>query len=206
MNSTSTDSLTLTDDRVAFTTERAGDGKQASVTARRGRLDWFEWATLAVLIAFSLWMIGLYLSQEVHGRICTHTDGPFLTDQMQYLAWVQAASKQLLISDMFRIHGSAPDYFQPLIGISGALTTLGRPAWLAWLLWKPGGVLAVFFATRAITRATIPDRAGRWAALALGLFAGFFPSIGDLWIPFWSWGYPFALVAVACPGSRPARL
>lgn len=189
---------TLTDDRTAVASERAGDGERASVRTRRWRLDWVEWAMLAVFIALSMWMIGLYLWQViVHGRVWTHTDGPYLTDQMQYLAWVQAASKQLLISDLFRIHGSAPDYLQPLIAISGVLTALGTPAWLAWLLWKPVGVLAAFFAVRSLTRATIADHAGRWVALALGLFGGFFPSIGDLWIPFWSWGYPFALIAVA---------
>jgi hypothetical protein len=43
----------------------------------------------------------------------------------------------------------------------------------------------------------VEARAARLAALALALFFGSFWILGDAWLPFWSWGYPFGLMAIA---------
>ena len=109
---------------------------------------------LGCLLAISVWILSVDLWQVVvNGRVWTGTDGLFLTDQMQYLAWIQSASHQLLVSDLFVVHGSPADYFQPLVVISAVLARAGIAAWLVLLLWKPVSVLAIFFAARAFTRA-----------------------------------------------------
>jgi hypothetical protein len=176
----------------------AGRQREVAMTPRRARLDGFELAVLAVLAAVSLWILALDLWQVVvHHRIWTGTDGEFLADQMQYLAWVRDSSHHFLVSDLFVLRGTPHDYFQPIVVISGALTALGVPPWLSLLVWKPVAVLAVFVAVRAFARRSLTRRFDQRAALVLALFFGSWGTLGDEWIPFWSWGYPFALLGIA---------
>ncbi len=168
------------------------------MVAWRPRIEPFELAVLAVLAVLSCWVLGLDLWQVVvHGRAWTGTDGLFLTDQMQYLAWISDSSRHVLASNLFVLHSTPADYFQPLVVVSGAITALGVAPWLALLLWKPVAVLSAFWAVRAYARRCLPGRWTRRAALVLGLFFGSWGVLGDLWLPFWSWGYPFGLIAIA---------
>jgi len=153
---------------------------------------------LAAFVAVSAWTLGIDLWRVVvDGKLWTGTDGLFLTDQMQYIAWIQSASQHVLISDMFVVHSNPADYLQPLVAISGALTALGVAAWLSMLLWQPIAVVAMFFAVRAFARSNLSGSGAQHAALVIGLFGGSFPAIGDMWPGFWAWGYPFALLAIA---------
>lgn len=179
----------------------------AGVRLRPIRLDRAEWALLGLFALISLWVIGLDLWQVVvNGRVWTGTDGSYSVDQLQYLAWVRSASRHLLVANMFVIHGTPADYFQPAVVISGALVAIGMSPQLALLLWKPVGVLSLFLAVRAFARRALPEEGrGAWlAVIALTVFYGSFTSIygsfgvvGDLFPGFMSWGYPFALMAVA---------
>ena len=178
-------------------------GRSARTARRPFGLDGFDLGVLGVFVAVSIWILSVDLWQVVvHGRVWTGTDGLFLTDQMQYLAWIQSASHQLLVSDLFVVHGSPADYFQPLVVISALLARAGIAAWLVLLLWKPVSVLAIFFAARAFTRAALTGRDQRRIALVIALFGGGLPAIGDLWPGFWAWGYPFPLIGIAAlPGA-----
>lgn len=172
--------------------------REVAAVPRRPRLDRFEVTVLAALAAVSLWILALDLWQVVvHHRTWTGTDGEFLADQFQYLAWIRDSSHHFLVSDLFVLRGTAHDYFQPIVVISGALTALGVPPWISLLVWKPVSVLAVFLGVRAFTRRSFAARFDRRAALVLALFFGSWGTLGDEWIPFWSWGYPFALLAIA---------
>jgi hypothetical protein len=172
---------------------------------RRERFDRFELALLIVFAALSIWVVALDLLQAVtHDRVWTGTDGFYIVDQMQYLAWVQSASQHLLVSNLFVLRSTQADYFQPAITISGLITALGVAPWLALLLWKPVAVIGLFFAIRAFAHRSVSGRDERRAALALGLFFGSFSLVfgqlgivGDMFSAFLSWGYPFALIAVA---------
>lgn len=165
--------------------------------ARRG-VDLFDVCVLAVLAGLSMWVVALDLWQAArHGLVWTGIDGELPVDQMQYLAWVQDASRHLLVSDLFGLRATPHDYLQPMVAVSGGLTALGMAPWLALLVWKPVGVGAIFFAVRTYCRRVLATRAQQRAALLLGLFAASFGTLGDEWIPFSSWGYPFALVALA---------
>lgn len=179
----------------------------APVRTRRPtrRLDGVEWALLGGFALMSLWVIGLDIYDAVvHDRVWTGTDGFFIVDQMQYLAWIQSASHHLLAANLFVLRDTPSDYFQPAVLISGAITALGVPAWLALLLWKPVAVLGTFLAMRAYAERTVPGVGQRRVVLALGLFFGSFSVVygafgivGDM-MPGWlSWGYPFGLIAVA---------
>jgi hypothetical protein len=175
------------------------------VAQRRSRIDRVELALLALFALMSLWVVGLDLWQVVsHGAVWTGTDGFFIVDQMQYLAWIQSASHHLLVSNLFVLRNTPSDYFQPAVAISGAIAALGVAPWLALLLWKPVAVIGTFFALRAYAHRTVTTTGQRRAVIILGLFFGSFSVVygsfgivGDM-MPGWlSWGYPFGLIAVA---------
>ncbi len=168
-------------------------------------MDRLELILLGAFAAMSMWVVASDLWQtRSHGLVWTGTDGFFIVDQMQYLAWIQAASHHFLISNLFVLRSTPSDYFQPAIVISGGIAALGVAPWLALLLWKPVAVLATFLAIRAYAYRTMSGRGERLAAIALGLFFGSFTVVygafgivGDM-MPGWlSWGYPFGLIAVA---------
>jgi hypothetical protein len=165
---------------------------------RRGRVDHFDLAVLAVLAGVSVWLLGLDVWQVVaHGRTWTGTDGVLPEDQMQYLAWIQGTVRYGATPNLFVLRHTPADFLQPIIAISAGLTALGVAPWLALLLWKPVAVSCLFFATRAYVRGTVEGQWPRRAALVLGLFFGWIDLIEDSWLGFWSWGYPFGLIALA---------
>jgi hypothetical protein len=177
----------------------------ALAPAPRPRFDRFEILCLVAFGLFSLWVVALDLRLAiVDGLVWTGTDGFFIVDQMQYLAWIQSASHHLLIANLFVLHGTPSDYFQPAVAISGVIAALGVAPWLALLLWKPVAVVATFFAARAWAYSSVTGVTPRRILIALCLFFGSFSTVygafgivGDM-MPTWqSWGYPFGLLAVA---------
>jgi hypothetical protein len=181
-------------------------GPVAGPVARaRRRLDRFELGVLVAFASVSLWVVGLDVWQAVaHGRVWTGTDGFYVVDQMQYLAWIRDASHQVLASNLFVLRPTAADYFQPAVAISGGLSALGVAPWVSLLLWKPVSVVCAFYAVRMYCHRTLVGCWPRRAALVLGLFFGSFSVVygsfsvvGDLFLGFLSWGYTFGLLAVA---------
>jgi hypothetical protein len=172
---------------------------------RRWRLDPYEALLLALFAAISVWVLGLDLWQVVvHHRVWTGTDGFFIVDQLQYLAWIKAASHHVLASNMFVLRPTPADYFQPAVAVSGLVTRLGVAPWLALLMWKPVAVLGMFYGTRAYIYRSLNWGTERRIALTLALFYGSFSIVygtfgvvGDLFPGFLSWGYPFGLMAMA---------
>jgi hypothetical protein len=157
-----------------------------------------ELALLALFCAISCWVLAIDLINAAHSaRQWTGIDGVYPEDQLQYLAWIHAASQHLLISDLFVLRRTPADYLQPLVAISGGLVAAGMAPWLALLLWQPVGVAGAFASIRALIVRILPGRGERTAALALALFGGMPGAHPDLWLAFWSWGYPFALISLA---------
>ncbi len=192
--------------RVEVGTSRPAPGPVAAGrAAARRRLDGFELMVLLAFAGVSVWVLGLDLWQVVvHNRVWTGTDGFYVVDQMQYLAWIRSASHHLLASNLFVLRHTPADYFQPAVAVSGALSALGVAPWLSLLLWKPVAVLACFFAIRAYARRSLTGAWPQRAVLVLALFFGSFTIvygqfgvIGDMFPGFLSWGYTFGLLAVA---------
>jgi hypothetical protein len=175
------------------------------VGRRTRRIDRFDLWVLVVFACISLWVIGLDLWQViVKGRDWTGTDGVYIVDQMQYLAWIRDASQHLLASNLFVLRSTPADYFQPAIAISGGISALGVSPEVTLLLWKPAAVAAAFFGIRRYVRRSISGLWPRRAALVLALFFGSFTVVygsfgvlGDLFPGFLSWGYVFALIGLA---------
>src|SRR5436305_4181618 len=133
--------------RVELAVGEAGGGPSPSDFAalvgprRARRIDWFDLGVLALFAAISVWILAIDLWQVVvHGRVWTGTDGVYIVDQMQYLAWIKSASHHFLTSNMFVVQPTKADYFQPAVTLSAGLTALGVAPSLAVLLWKPVAV------------------------------------------------------------------
>ncbi len=182
----------------------AGPAVPKPMVVRRARWDRYELGLLGVFAAVSMWVVALDLWQVIlYGQVWTGTDGFYIVDQMQYLAWIQSASHHLLSSNLFVLSSTPSDYFQPAVAISGLVAALGVAPWLALLLWKPVAVLGIFLAMRAYVYRSLEGRSARRAALTLGLlFASFsviyggFGIVGDMMPDWLSWGYPFGLMAL----------
>jgi hypothetical protein len=173
--------------------------------SRRPRLDRFELWTLLVFAAVSVFVLALDLWRVVfHGAVWTGTDGVYIVDQLQYLAWIRDASHHFLVSNLFVLRDTPADYFQPAVVISGGLTALGIPVTLSLLLWKPVAVVAFFFAVRAYARRSVAGTWPRRTVLVLALFYGSYTLVygtwsvlGDLFPGFLTWGYVFGVLALA---------
>jgi hypothetical protein len=171
---------------------------------RRG-LDRFELAVLGTFAAVSVFVLALDLWRVAFdGAVWTGTDGVYIVDQMQYLAWIRDAAHHFLVSNLFVLRDTPADYFQPAVVISGGLTALGIPMSLSLLLWKPIAVVTFFFGVRAYARRSVAGTWPRRTVLVLTLFFGSFTLVygnwsvlGDLFPGFLSWGYTFGLMALA---------
>jgi hypothetical protein len=177
-------------------------------------VDRVELALIAAFCAIAAWPATLDVIHAAGGRLLwTGTTGIYIQDDMQYLAWIKDASRHLLVSDMFVVHGTPHDFLQPLVALSGGLVALGMAPWLALELWQPVAVIVALVAVRWLIHRLLARPNQRRAALALALFGGAVATHPDLWLPFWSWGYPFGLIALAamisalaiCAGTAPNR-
>jgi hypothetical protein len=167
-----------------------------------------------------MWLLAVLLSKQNHDRVWTGTDGPFVGDQLQYLAWIREASRHVLIANPFTVEPTRATFLHPGLAISGIFTRLGMSPSLAYLLWKPIAVVAMFVAARRYINRLIVAKVERRAALVIALFY-LSPivvlasalhwmqriSIEALAIESWAglylWGYPFTALAVA---ALPATL
>lgn len=172
---------------------------------------------LGLLALLSIWVLSwLVVRSVVDGMAWTGVDGLHPSDQLQYVAWIRNAGRHVLISNLFTIGPSQASFFHPGFFLSGLVADAGVAPWLAYLLWKPLAVIALFLGVRAYVHRLVPSRAARLAALALALFfvstAAFLSSVlgasaydnvylfgfeVELWPGTWLWGYSFTVLAVA---------
>ncbi len=137
-----------------------------------------ELVLLAALAAWGLFPLVLLLAHTInaHARFTgadglIGADGVLGADQLQYLAWARDAGAHGLASDLFSLAPSGHVYLQPLFAISGELWRLGLSLQLAYLLWKPVAVIALFAGTLAWARRMFGDQArARAAVVVLSLF------------------------------------
>lgn len=192
----------IADERAATEHAPPAEAARAAPASRRRlglRLDGFELLLLGLLAAASMWTLGLEVWQSsIHHLIWTGTDAVYQQDAMQQIMWIQGILAHGASPDLYVLSHTTPDYFQPLVALSAGIAALGVPPYITLLLWKPVAVLAIFLAARAYVNRTVSGKWPRRAALTLALFFAWGQVIGDSYIVFWSWGYPFALISLAC--------
>jgi hypothetical protein len=146
---------------------------------RGPRVSPVEAALLAGLAAWALFPLVLLLvhAGQLHARFTgadglIGADGVLGADQLQYLAWARdAGAHGGLASDMFSFSQGGHVYLQPMFAITGGLYRLGLSLPLAYLLWKPVGILALGLAAIAWARRFFGDQlAARAAVVTISLF------------------------------------
>lgn len=132
-----------------------------------------------LFLAFLLWtLVPLAVFMVGPGRIPSIWTTPFVAsdgmqvgDQLQYLAWIREAGQHVLFSNRFDTLDDPRLFFHPMFSLSGLAWKLGISLQVAYLLWKPVGVLALFTGFAAYVRRTVSGGAGdRVVALTLALF------------------------------------
>ena len=79
----------------------ANDLPPHPITPPHRRLDRFELSILFAFAAVSLWVVANDVWRVVFdGGVWTGTDGVYIVDQMQYLAWIKDASRHVLSSKL----------------------------------------------------------------------------------------------------------
>jgi hypothetical protein len=138
-------------------------------------------AEIVLLVALAGWALFPLVLLLVHASQ-THTtftgadgligaDGVLGADQLQYLAWARDAGSHGLASDLFTLAPTGHVYLEPLFTITGALWRLGLSLQLAYLVWKPLAILALFVAAVLWARRFFGARLGsRAAVVVLSLF------------------------------------
>ena len=135
--------------------------------------------------------------------------GAAVQDQMQYVNWIRDAADNLLVSNHYRSEPGEASYLHPLTVLSGGLVNLGVAPKVAYLLWKPVAILALFLAITAYVRRLVPAGRARWAALALALFylpptvllfgddVDWTVTSGEMWPIDMLWGYYYSALGMA---------
>jgi len=172
---------------------------------------------LAVFAGVSFWVLGVVLVQSgAANRVWTGAGGLIVSDQAQYLAWIRWSGEHGMVANPFRLDTTPADFLHPGVALSGLLVRLGASVPIAYLLWLPVAVVALFAAVRALVCRCLDGTAARRCALVLALFftpltVFFLDRIGlgthdvislsgaafDLALGSSMWGYPFAIIAVA---------
>lgn len=113
----------------------------------------------------------------------TGSDGIQIGDHLQYIAWIRDAGEHVLFSNQFDVVDDPHLFLHPMWVVSGAAWQLGASLQLAFLLWKPVGVLILFWGFAAYVRRMLgPSSGARAAGLALALF--FFAPVA--WVTDWT--------------------
>jgi hypothetical protein len=186
----------------------------------RRRLDPFDVAVLIAFALLSVWLLAQVALSERAGRVWIGTDGLYVGDQAQYIAWIRESAGQVLIANPFKIRSTAATFLHPGLVVSGIVARFGVEPWITYLLWKPAAVVSLFVAARAYAWRLLPGKAQRRCALILALFyvapaallANSFDLnrdlivlqaiVLDMWPGLYLWGYPFTAIAVAAlPGA-----
>lgn len=126
---------------------------------------------LVLLVLWSVLLLTVVLIRaRTHGYYFDGADSRSARDQLQYLAWVRESGLHGLVSDRFDTAPSGHVFLHPMFLLSGSLWRLGLSLQLAYLLWKPVAVVALFFGVRAYAARLVPEGWGRRATVLLALF------------------------------------
>jgi hypothetical protein len=187
------------------------------VSARPRRLDRFEAGVLAALAALGVAVLGgLLLKVWLRGGVVTGADGYLVADPMQYLDWARQAGEHGLIGNNQDLAPGDRDFLHPGLLVSGLAWRLGAGPAIAYLIWKPVAIVALFAGSLALVRRFLERRDDRRLGLVLALFScspvaavvgwgGLGDSgdklaidfvTGELWAGSYLWGYLFTAIAV----------
>src|SRR5436305_690888 len=109
-----------------------------------------EAAALGLLAVFSIVpLAALIRHSSSHGLVFAGSDSPFPGDQFQYEAWIRQLGKGVLAANLLDTARLHHVFLHPMFLLSGLAWRAGLDINVAFLLWKPVAVIAVFLGFRA---------------------------------------------------------
>jgi hypothetical protein len=115
-------------------------------------------------------LAGLLLRVASKGGYVAGGDGFLVLDQMQYLNWLRQSGSHGLIGNLYDLAPGPRTFLHPGLLISGALNAIGVGPIVAYVLWKPVAVLALWAGAVAWCKRFLPAGGRRVAAVGLALF------------------------------------
>jgi hypothetical protein len=140
-----------------------GQGK----LALRGRLT----PEAVLLAALGLWSLLPFAVLLGHGGVFNGSTGPNVADHMQYMSFIRESGEHVLISNRFDVVPDRHLFFHPVDFVSGVAWRLGASIQVAFLLWLPLSIAALFVGFAAYVRRFLaPHRIAIGVALLLAFF------------------------------------
>ena len=136
------------------------------------RLERWEWLLAGALTVWAFAPLAAAVARASRrGDSFTGADGPFVIDQLQYMAWVRDSGEHVLIANRFDLVSDPHVFLHPMFLPSGLAWKLGASVQLAYQAWKPIAVALLFAGFACYVRRLVP-REGRMrpGALATALF------------------------------------
>jgi hypothetical protein len=182
------------------------------------RLDRFELATLAVLLAFGAAVLaGLLVRVLLRGDLFAGADSYVTVDQLQYLNWIRQASDHVAVANLYDLAESERSFVHPGVLLSALLHQLGLGLVASFQVLKLPATLLLFAGVLLYVHRFLPRPGDRRMALVLALFSvspvaaavgwsGLGSDkqklqldfvAGEMWTGHYLWGYMFTAVAVA---------
>lgn len=177
----------------------------------------WDWAVLVALFLLAVApLAGLLLRTVIQGGVITGADGFLVTDPMQYLNWLRQSGEFGAAANLYDLAPGPRSFVHPGLLISGLAYRAGAGVVVAYQLWKPLAVAALFFGSFYFAgRFLVRDRDRRTAvvlalffatpvAAAVGWSADPASKVkfdldfigGELWTGTYLWGYLFTAVGV----------
>ena len=193
------------------------DSAAPASAPRRPRMRGWDWLVLGVLAILAVApLTALVLRTLRDGGVITGADGFLVIDPMQYVNWLRQTGEYGAAANLYDLAPGPRSFVHPGLLISGLAYRAGAGIVLAYQVWKPVAVAALFFgsfyfAGRFLTR----ERDRRVAVICALFFASPLAAIvgwttaagssarfnldfvsGEMWTGSWLWGYLFTAVAV----------
>ncbi len=183
----------------------------------RPRMRGWDWVVLAALFLLAVApLTGLVVRTIVQGGVITGADGYLVTDPMQYVNWLRQSGEYGAAANLYDLAPGPHSFVHPGLLISGLAYRAGAGVVLAYQLWKPVAVAALFFGSFYFAGRFLVHERDRRTAVILALFfatpiaAAVGWSVdpasevkfdldfvgGELWTGTYLWGYLFTAIGV----------
>ncbi|MFM9022132.1 MAG: hypothetical protein ACKOK7_00015, partial [Solirubrobacterales bacterium] len=193
-----------------------GSAAPAQPPGRPTMRGW-DWVVLVALFLLAVApLAGLIARTVVQGGVVTGADGFLVTDPMQYLNWLRQSGEYGAAANLYDLAPGPHSFVHPGLLISGLVHRAGAGIVVAYQLWKPIAVAALFFGSFYFAGRFLVRERDRRTAVVLALFfatpvaAAVGWSVdpasqvkfdldfigGELWTGTYLWGYLFTAVGV----------
>ena len=177
----------------------------------------WDWLVLAALFLLAVApLAGLVTRTFIQGGVVTGADGFLVTDPMQYLNWLRQSGEYGAAANLYDLAPGPHSFVHPGLMVSGLIHRAGAGIVVAYQLWKPVAVAALFFGSFYFSGRFLVRERDRRTAVILALFfatpvaAAVGWSVdpaskvkfdldfigGELWTGTYLWGYLFTAVGV----------